>query len=218
MGQPTTSKQAKSYLVPTTDGAGYVVASPQLNQRKKLLLCLLKGNDSQQPLMEHLMSTVELPDRKALGSLLFKMQREGWLTGDNNPIRLSQEPLSQSLAPLLESLSSMGKGVLADQLGCCIASTGYNKLEADKLAAFTAELYPANKRYSPDPGNKNPDGSTGLELSLKYDATSLFIRHLHIGARVFHLALAGEIRHAGNNFVNLVTRLVRRCPEGMTNA
>lgn len=207
----------QTYLVPTTNGARYVVASNELNQRQKLLLCLLRGDSS-----ESLMNIVGLPDRKTLGALVFKMQHEGWLTGDIKPIRLPREPLSQSLLVLLESLSSQGKGMLADQFGCCIANTGYSKDEADKLAAFIAGLYPVNNRYQFETAAKEPgidsDKDLGLEISLKYGSTHLSIRHLHIGTRVFHLALAGEVQHEDNNFVNLVTRLIRLCPQGKANA
>jgi hypothetical protein len=207
MSQPALKKPAKTYLVPTIKGAEYVVASNHLDQHKKLLLCLLRGDA-----MELLMKSVGLPDRKALGALLFKMQREGWLSGESRPIRLSREPLTQSLAVLLEALSSQNKGILADHLGCCVANTGYSKSEADKISAFGTGLYPIHKRYTHDTDVEKP----GLEVSLKCGTDQLAIRHLHIGPRLYHLALAGEFRDTGNQFVNLVTRLVRRCPGELT--
>lgn len=204
MSQLANANKPRTYLVPTTNGAEYAVASNKTNQCKKLLLSLLRGDAR-----ESLMNNIGLSDRKALGSLLFKMQSNGWLTGDSKPIRLSKTPLAQSLLLLLESLSSQGKGILADHLGCCIASVGYNKAEVNKIAAFSASLYPLGNRYHLETDDETP----GLEISIKRGTSNLFIRHLHIGTRVFHLALAGEVQHVDNNFVNLVTRLARRCPE-----
>jgi len=212
MNQPVSTTTKNTYIVPTTNGVRYVVASSQTDQRKKLLLGLLEGIASQPEPMDHLAGIMGMPDRKTLGSLLFKMQREGWLTGEIKPMKPPKGPPCQALKALLKNLSSLGKGVLADNLGCCIVSEGYSKNEADIISALIKNLYPISKRYLLEIEN----AEQGLEQYIKSGSVSLCIVHLHVGSRVFHLAMCGEFQQSGSYFVDLITTLIRQYPEGGT--
>jgi hypothetical protein len=199
-----------AYLVPTAAGARFAVAAARQDARRTILLGLLRGAASRPVPLTRLAELAGMPDRKAVGGLLFKMQRAGWLSGDVEPMRLPRAPLAEALPALLAALAPCGRAVLAAHDGLCVAWTGFERTAADRLAAVSAGLFPIARNFE-----ERHDAETGAPpaswtLCDTEREARLTIRPLYIGPRPFHLALAGGPDTDDDAFVQLIALLSRR--------
>jgi hypothetical protein len=199
-----------AYLVPTVSGTEFAVASGAADARRAILLGLLRGAASRPVPLARLAELAEIPDRKSVGALLFKMQREGWLSGDVDPLRFPDNALAEALPPLLATLSLHGKAVLADNNGLCIAFAGFERPVADELAALGAGLFPLTRRFQRDLGAAIPLARATWSLQDGDCEVRLSVRPLHIGRHLFHLIQAGTPVTGSDAFLHLVALLSRR--------
>jgi hypothetical protein len=203
------SDPVNAYLVPTPAGAAFALASRLHDPRRNVLSGLLRGAASRPTPLALLTDLAAVPDRKSLGVLLYKMQRDGWLSGDVEPLLLPDAPLNESLPLLLGKLSATGKAVLSDESGICFAFSGYSAEDAARLAAFSAGLRPMAIRYS---GDQDGDAVI-IRVSAQpgdSEESALSVFSLHIGKYTFILTLAGTA-HAGSvAFVHMAGLLSRR--------
>jgi hypothetical protein len=140
---------------------------------------------------------------------LFRLQRDGWVSGELEPFAPPTEALQDSLPALLAELSECGRGILADEHGLCISSTGYQPEQARKLSALAQILYPAQQKVGST--LTETEGAPSRMLIQGADPEqSLSIRPLHLGQRRFHLLLAGTNPSESPVFVRLIAVLARR--------
>jgi hypothetical protein len=198
-----------AYLVPTPVGARYVLGGRDADPRRLVLSALLRGGSSRPMPLTMLAGISGLPDRKALGAVLFQLQRDHWLTGDVEPLTVAREPLGEVVPPLLHALSSNGHGVLADDNGLCYAYSGYTREEADRLAAFSTGLYPLWRLYRELPEIVSQPLSA-WNLVTGDGETRLTVCPVFVGDQVLHMTLAGQIQFDSPAFVKLAALLLRR--------
>jgi hypothetical protein len=199
----------RAFVVPNAAGVEFAVASDQNDPRRSIMWGLLRGAASRPTPLALLGELTGLPDRKALGTLLYRMQRDGWVQGDVEPLTLPPAPLDTAVTQLLAELSSEGAAVLSDSLGLCFAYSGLMRADADDLAALGASLHPLARRCRtgapPDAGAATtwgllkPEGTIGFTL-----------RPLHVGRHLFHLIVGGTANLRSQSFVRLVALLSRR--------
>jgi hypothetical protein len=183
-----TGDVVQAYLVPTPAGTWHAVATDEPDSQRQVLWGLLRGAASRPVPLAKLVEWTGLPDRKAIRTLLFKMQREGWLSGDVEPLALPSGPLAQSLTELLTMFSDCGRSLLGNDDGLCMAVAGFEHAEAERLAALSAGLYPLYRQHRRH-GN---DAGTILSWTLSDDeGGAVAVRSLHLGGRVFHLVVGG---------------------------
>lgn len=195
-----------AFLVPTPAGASYAVAANKQDAKRNVLVGLLRGAASRPVPLNKLVEWTGITDRKAVRGLLFKMQRDGWLTGDVEPFSLPSTPLDVSLSPILAEISSEGMGVLSDAAGLCVAYVGCPRELAEKLAALSAAIYPFHRRYRNDIGGD--ENMTSFTWSLQGEGGfDLVIRPLYLSDHIFHLTVANVPIFDGAAFVRLVALL-----------
>jgi hypothetical protein len=198
-----------TFVVPTPTGAAHAVAAPSPNPRRAILLGLLQGGASQPVPMGRLAELAQLADRRAAGAELFRLQRDGWVSGELEPFAPPTGSPNESLPTLLAQLSECGRGILADDRGLCVANSGYAPEQARQLSALAQILHPAQQKV----GHALSDSETAPLRMLIQGADaehSLSIRQLYLGQRRFHLLLAGTNSSESPVFVLLIAVLARR--------
>jgi len=197
-----------TFLVPSAAGAWFASASTDADPRRTILWALLRGAASEPSPLTRLAELAGLPDRKAAGSLVFKMQREGWLGSEEEPFRFDDGPLDETLATLLPALSTEGCAVLADAAGLTIASTGFPPDVVRRLSAHGAGLLPYIAHLEKDAPLNNAPAT--LALLDSHSGIRIAVRPLCFGRHRFHLTLAGAPAANGEAVVRLVALLGRR--------
>lgn len=211
MTSASTAGQATSaYLVPTPAGARFAIASLESDPRRAVLRALLRGGSSRPMPLAMLAEISGVADRKALGTILYQLQRHNWISGDVEPLTVAREPLEAAVPPLLAALSSTGHGLIADDQGLCFAFAGYGRAEAERLAAFSTGLYPLWRLYRENDRLTAPHGSTAWAVLTDAAEIRLTVCPLHAGDVVFHLTLAGTVNMDSPAMVQLAALLLRR--------
>jgi len=205
-----TSDPIPAYLVPTPAGACYTLISREPDPRRLVMSALLRGGSSRPMPLALLADIANLPDRKALGAVLFQLQRDNWLSGDVEPLTVAREPLGEVVPPLLEALSSRGQGVLADDNGFCYAFSGYSRDDADRLAAFSTGLFPLWRLYHELPDDTAGADPTAWALISGQGDARYTIFPLFVGEHVLHLTLAGTLNLESPALIKLAALLLRR--------
>jgi hypothetical protein len=199
-----------AYLVPTSSGAEYALASSRPDARRAILSGLLRGAASRPVPLGKLAELAGITDRKEAGGLLFRMQREGWLSGDVEPLRLPNTPLAEAVPGFLSTLSTLGMAVLADGDGMCFGYAGLERGTAEKIAAFSAGLYPITRRFENDLGSDAFLHHNLITTQNARQEVRFSVRALHVGRHLFHLTLAGAPAPGGDAFVQLAATLSHR--------
>lgn len=197
-----------TFVVPTAAGVIQAVAAPG-DTRSTVVLGLLQGGASRPIPLERLAKRANLADRKAVGSILFQLQRLAWVSGDLQPFAPPVEPPGESLPSLISLLSPLGKGVLADAQGFCVATAGYPESQARRLCALATKAFPLMLQFRDELEKPGP-GPTGLVLGGLDPHCTVTVRPVHVGERLFHLLLAGEADLDSPAFVHLIAVLARR--------
>lgn len=204
------SETIPAYLVPTPAGARFVLGAREPDPRRLVLGALLRGGSSRPMPLAMLAEISAVPDRKALGAILYRLQRDNWLTGDIEPLTVAREPLGEAVPPLLRMLSESGKGVLADDSGLCYAYSGYSRDDADRLAAFSTGLYPLWCLYHGQPEVSTQPETSVWSLVTGRGETRLTVCPVFVGEQLLHLTLAGATNLDSPAFVKLAALLLRR--------
>jgi len=204
------SETIPAYLVPTPAGARFVLGTREIDSRRLVLSALLRGGSSRPMPLAMLAEISGVADRKALGAILYRLQRDNWLTGDVEPLTVAREPLGEAVPPLLQVLSESGHGVLADGSGLCYAYSGYSREDADRLAAFSTGLYPLWRLYRELPQAELCQDASAWTLVNCSGATQLTICPVFVGDQLLHLTLAGKTHLESPAFVKLAALLLRR--------
>jgi hypothetical protein len=211
MTSASTANQAISaYLVPTPAGARFAIASLESDPRRIVLSALLRGGSSRPMPLAMLAEISGVADRKALGTILYQLQRHNWISGDVEPLTVAREPLETAVPPLLAALSSAGQGVIADDQGLCFAFAGYARAQAERLAAFSTGLHPLWRLYRENDRLAAPHEPTAWAVLAGDSEIRLSICPLYAGNQVFHLTLAGSVNMDSPAMVNLAALLLRR--------
>jgi len=199
-----------AYLVPTPAGARFVLGTRESDPRRLVLSALLRGGSSRPMPLAMLAEISAVADRKALGAILYRLQRDNWLTGDVEPLTVAREPLGEAVPPLLQALSKSGHGVLADDSGLCYAYSGYTREDADRLAAFSTGLYPLWRLYRELPEISAQQETSAWALVTGSGETRLTVCPVFVGDQLLHLTLAGATDLDSPAFVKLAALLLRR--------
>lgn len=204
------SETIPAYLVPTPAGARFVLGTRESDPRRLVLGALLRGGSSRPMPLAMLAEISGVADRKALGAILYRLQRDNWLTGDVEPLTVAREPLGEAVPPLLRALSESGHGVLADGSGLCYAYSGYSRDEADRLAALSTGLFPLWRLYHELPEISAQQGAAGWTLVTGSGTARLTICPIFVGEQLLHLTLADAPNFESPAFVKLAALLLRR--------
>ena len=201
------------YLIPTPAGTHYAVGSSRDDPQRTLLLSLLHDTSNQQSTLDHLVEISGIADRKNVGQMMFKLQRVGWLTNEDEPIMVDQEPIQSALESQLALLAVGDQAVLSDETGLRIAHTGFQNEVADRLSILGAELL-ANA----NPGRINPGRDSEeddyWQVSGRWGNISATFVRICVGRYRFMLSAGDKPQLDSMAFTRLVALLVRRYSRG----
>lgn len=197
----------KTTLVPTPAGARYAVSSAEREPQRATLIGLLRGGARTPVALPTLTAWTGLTDKKSLLSLLFKMQRDGLVSAGATPLSFAAQPLGQTLEPLLCTVSSQERALLADDAGFCVASVGFERYAADTLAAVAAEA----SRFQASCARHAEGGTLAGPWIFMSDGEgrAIGVAPLHIADHLFHIVVAGTANMESDAFVQLVAELMR---------
>jgi hypothetical protein len=199
------------YLIPRPRGVVQAMRARADDARRRLVLALLRGGADRPMQLPEIGRLAGLPDSQSVGTLLFRLQREEWLDGDVEPLRLPVAPLAEALPALLGELSSGGCAVLGTVEGLVYARVGFENRTAEQIAILSAGLRPLLDRVAPEAlasATENELHAWGV-LDPR-DRPRLMIVPLQFGTRCLYLALGAEPRLEASALVQLVALLSRR--------
>lgn len=203
------SARASRYLIPRPRGVVQAMRTHADDPRRRLVLALLRGGTDAPMQLGELGRAAGLPDARAVGALLFRLQREEWIDGGIEPLPLPDAPLAAVLPALLAQLSTGGRAVLSTADGLVYARVGLEKRDADDLAVLGAALHTLRRRAARD-SLASGDAPFAWGLIDPSDRARLVIMPLYFGRRCLQLALGAEPRLETEAFVQLVALLSRR--------
>jgi len=197
------------YLIPRPRGVALAMRARANDGRRRLVLALLRGDVSIPAQLGEIGRLARLSDAQSVGAFLFRLQREEWVDGDVQPLRLPSAPLAEALPALLGELSTGRCAVLGTAEGLACARVGFEAGVADRIAALSADLGPLLDRVALEEGEAGASGVFGLINRLR-----LTIMPLRLGARRFSLAVGDEPRLESDALVQLAALLARRYERG----
>lgn len=197
----------ETYLFPTPSGAYHAVADTTDDAARKVLRHLLSQPTSPHLTEQSLPELFAIDDAQQAMELAHRMQRLGWLQGEERPRQVPDGSLLTVLPPLLGELSTVGKALLADQQGFYLASHGFAHETAEELSALSADLATLYERHR---GllRHNIGLATGAWALVDAAGDSrLGCWPLYIGDQRFTLAIAGLPQLNQSAFTELVWAL-----------
>lgn len=133
------------YFSPTPAGAYFAAQSDQQDGSARYLLQLLSEKNTPLFTEEHL--TLLHQDKETAAQMLHRLQTMGYIQTLEQPIAADEGPLEEVLPPLLASLSSSGKAILADEQGFYLAMHGFVHENAEEISALSASLQETYQRH-----------------------------------------------------------------------
>ncbi len=132
----------RAYLVPSGAGAEFACASNRHDVRRNILWGLLRGAAGRPVPLARLAEWTGIADRREIRTLLFRLQREGWLNGDLEPFTMPNDPYDEVLSSTLGEVSGGQAAVLANAWGLTVAHATCTREQAQRLALAAAALSP----------------------------------------------------------------------------
>jgi len=132
----------RAFLVPSGTGAEFACASNRRDPRRSILWGLLRGAAGRQVPLARLHEWTGIEERREIHTLLFRLQREGWLNGDVEPFTMPEAPYDEVLTSTLKEVSSGQAAVLADAWALMVVRPSCPRDQAHRLALAAASLSP----------------------------------------------------------------------------
>jgi hypothetical protein len=202
----------RAYLVPSGAGAEFAAASHRRDARRGILWGLLRGAAGRPVPLTQLADWTGIDDRREIRTLLFRMQREGWLNGDVEPFTIPPGAYDDALAAMLQAVAGGGAAVLANAWGLTVAYAGCAQEQAQRLALAAASLSPLIRTTGHD---ATESALAQIVQSVRdRDGEEFTIRPLYVQQMGFFLATprvpAGPVDDRAAAFVRLMALLGRR--------
>lgn len=198
---------AESYLFPTPAGAYHAISGPVDDVSRQFLRRLLTRASSPLLTADSLSTLFGHSDQQEALALLHRMQRIGWIQGEEHARSVASGSLTDILPTFLQKLSSSGKALLADQEGFYLASHGIAHETAEELSALSADLATLYHRHR---GLLQKNMGLDIGAWALVDAAGdsrLGCWPLYIGDHRFALAISGLPRLNQPAFTELVWAL-----------
>ncbi|MFW1677780.1 hypothetical protein ACFVYJ_08355 [Pontibacter sp. JAM-7] len=143
----TEENKTNQFIQITPAGAFFATVCPEPDSARAFLLQLLSA-DVSIPFSPLLVSKLTALPQDESDQLFQKLLDRGFVELKTTPAETINDNLESVLPALLPDLSSAGKVVLADDLGFCLASSGYDENHSEELAALAADLSSLHSRHN----------------------------------------------------------------------
>lgn len=201
-------KELTVFFQVTPSGSYYATLSPEIDERRALLLQLLSA-DTHVPYFPAVLRKLTGQEDKVAQELLAWLTDKGFLQLTTTPEPLPIGSVEQLLPEYLPQLAE-GRVLLADQQGFCLGQVGYNDEEAEALAALSADIVLMHERHHRLLKDHLGFNSVSWGLLDAAGHSELGFWTLHVGHQKFLLVLEGMPTLNRQSFVNLLSVLMRR--------
>jgi len=199
-----------SHLRVTPWGAWCAVESREAEPARRALLAILSQRASPLLTAEAACAwTGEADTRDALMHL-YALQQAGCIEALGAPLDAPADALEVLLPPLLATLGSDGRAVLADSLGFRVASAGLPPADADAIAALSAEMLTVAERHDRALAALGKSGASGWGMVDPVCVGAFGMWPLHVGPVRLALAVTGRPRLNQTAFGEMVWALCVR--------
>ena len=198
------------YMAPTPAGAFYAISNPTKEPMRDLLIELLSQKKTPRPVTGQLIDWTGTGNVESMISILHQAQSLAWIEGLDEPLQLPDSGFSATIEILLASLSTSGKALLVDEMGCLISRYGFDSETAEMLSALSADLVAIHDRHAQRLEKSfelTIDGWGAMDSS---GSSRIGTWPLYIGAKRLLLVILGEPRFNCPEFTLLIWSLVRR--------
>jgi len=193
---------------PTPAGALHAAAHAEPDASARLLRRILAEPETPMLTIEALRRWTGLDEQGALTQLK-KLQDAAWIEAIDTPLAVPGGSLDALLVPLLETLSSTGKALLADTDGQVAWTTGFAPERAAGLAGLASELALVHARYADALRTATGEATEAWALVDGSGLSRLGCWPIYIGRTRFVLVVQGLPHLAHPNFTTLVWLLVQ---------
>ncbi len=201
----------RAYLVPSGAGAEFACASNRRDPRRSILWGLLRGAAGRPVPFAHLAEWTGISERREIHTLLFRLQREGWLNGDVTPFTMPDAPLDDTLALTLGEISGGCAAVLANAWGLPLAHAVCAREKARRLSLAAATLSPLVRTTGRD---ATEAALVQIVQSIRdRDGDEFEVRPIYLETMSFFLVLPRDLardEERSNAFARLMALLSRR--------
>ncbi|MDF2180791.1 hypothetical protein [Neptuniibacter sp. CAU 1671] len=139
--------KSNQFIQITPAGAFFATVCPEPDSARAFLLQLLSA-DVPIPYTPLLISKLTGLSKEEAEAMFQKLLDRGFAELKPTPPEMINDNLESVLPTLLPDLSSAGKVVLADDLGFCLASSGYEESHSEELAALAADISSLHGRHN----------------------------------------------------------------------
>ena len=201
----------RAYLVPSGAGAEFACASNRRDARRNILWGLLRGAAGRPVPLARLAEWTGIADRREIRTLLFRLQRDGWLNGDLEPFTMPNDPYDEVLTSTLGEVSGGQATVLANAWGLTVAHAACPREQAQRLALAAAALSPLVRTTGRD---ATESALAHIVQSFRdRDGAEFVVRPIYLESMAFFLVLPRDLGHDEERsaaFVRLMALLSRR--------
>ena len=201
-------KEVTEFFQVTPSGSYFATLSPEMDQRRALLLQLLSA-DTHVPYFPAVLKKLTGQEDKEAQELLNWLTDKGFLQLTSKPEPVPSGSIEQLLPEYLPQLAE-GRVLLADQQGFCLGQSGYADEEAEALAALSADIVLMHERHHRLLKDHLGFNSVSWGLLDAAGHSELGFWTIHVGHQKFLLVLEGMPTLNRQSFVDLLSVLMRR--------
>lgn len=198
------------YLIPRPRGVSWAVGSRNDDIARRLILDLLGGASERPMNLAELAVRYGMSDVAAFGKLLFKLQRETFLTAGLEPLHLPVVgSFNEAINDCLARFAVSGSAVLATDGGLCYGRAGASVSDANLISSTAYRMFSMRQRLRRAMSGRLVDADA-LDATGAYVIEDLQLMPVHTGSRLFYLVTVGHPDFTNGAYVALVSLLLRR--------
>ena len=198
------------YLVPRPRGVSWAVGSRTEDIARRLILDLLGGGSERPMDLAELAPRYGMSDVAAFGKLLFKLQRETFLTAALEPLTLPDAgSFNEAINDCLARFAVSGSAVLATDGGLCYGRAGASVSDANLISSTAYRMFSMRQRLRRAMSGRLVDADA-LDATGAYVIEDLQLMPVHTGSRLFYLVTVGQPDFTNGAYIALVSLLLRR--------
>lgn len=201
----------EKYIFPSAAGAYHVVCQFDNTPGSRLFTHLFKYTKSPRLTLQEIQSIIGINNENELLNQLNLMYSLGWIDTFNEPLELPQTTALEIILPqMLESLSSTGHTLLADDHGFCLASSMFSDEDSEALAAMSVKFLTIYNRHHTEIQNNLPFPTQAWGMLDAAGHSYLGVWPIFLEYRKFNLLIKGLPKLNHDDFVTLIWLLYNR--------
>lgn len=199
------------FIFPSAAGTYHTVCQPDNTLGSKLFTRFFEYNKTPKLQLSELQDITGVSDTNDFIEQINFMVSLGWFDEFDEPIELPKTTAMEIILPqLLETLSSTGHALLADDHGFCLASALFSEEESESLAVMSVKFPMIYNRHQTEIENSLPFPSRAWGMLDAAGHSYLGVWPIFLEYKKFYLLIKGLPKLNHSSFVTLVWLLYNR--------